>query len=200
MPALLPTKFTGVITFLGAVPHRNAPTLQTEVLQELPLVFGGYSGDVHSGLTRPSCSRVLSQHPRDTEIANTRQLSLVSAEEIAEIAADCGLDVMDPVWMGASIVISGIPDFTHLPPSARLQSADGTTLVIDMENRPCQFPAMTIDAAHPGKGKPFKAAAKGKRGVTAWVERPGTLRLGDTLTLHVPGQRAWAPQRDMFDA
>lgn len=200
MPALKPTKITGTITFLGAVPHRDAPTLETVVLQDMPLAFGGYAGDVHSGLTRPSCVRVKDQHPRDTEIANVRQLSVLSAEEIAEIAADCGLEVMDPVWMGASIVISGIPDFTHLPPSSRLQARDGATLVIDMENLPCQFPAMTIEAAHPGKGKPFKAAAKGKRGVTAWVERPGTLRLGDVLTLHVPDQRAWSPQRDLFEA
>lgn len=192
MPALKPTKITGTITFLGAVPHRDAPTLETVVLEEMPLAFGGYAGDVHSGVTRPSCSRVLSQHPRDTEIANTRQLSMVSAEEIAEIARDCGLEAMDPVWMGASIVVSGIPDFTHLPPSSRLQAPDGTTLVVDMENRPCQFPAMTIEAAHPGKGKAFKTVAKGKRGITAWVERPGALRLGDVLTLHVPDQRQWA--------
>ena len=198
MPALAPTKITGTITFLGAVPHRDAPTLETVTLQDMPLEWGGYAGDVHAGVTRPSCSRVISQHPRDTEIANVRQLSVISAEEIAEIAQDCGLETMDPVWMGASIVISGIPDFTHLPPSSRLQAENGTTLVVDMENRPCQFPAMTINKSQPGKGANFKAAAKGKRGVTAWVERPGVLRLGDILTLHVPEQRAWEPQPDLL--
>ncbi|MEM6942014.1 MAG: hypothetical protein AAF509_18060 [Pseudomonadota bacterium] len=35
--------------------------------------------------------------------------------------------------------------------------------------------------------------AEGRRGVTAWVEREGMLRVGDTLRLHVPGQRAWQP-------
>ena len=198
MPALVPTRITGRVTFLGAVPHRDAPTLETLRLTEMPLDWGGYAGDVHAGVTRPSCSRVLSQHPRDTEIANVRQLSVVSAEEIAEIARDCGLEAMDPVWMGASVVVSGIPDFSHLPPSSRLQAADGTTLVVDMQNLPCQFPAKTIDKAHPGKGKGFKAAAEGKRGVTAWVERPGTLRLGDILTLHIPAQRAWAPQPNLL--
>jgi len=191
MPALKRTHITGVVTFLGAVPHRDAPTIETVVLNEMDLAFGGYAGDVHSGVTRPSCSRVTSQHPRNTQIANTRQLSLICAEQIAEIAAACGLDAMDPVWMGASVVISGIPDFTHLPPSSRLQAASGATLVVDMENRPCQFPSMTIEAAHPGRGQAFKAAAKSKRGVTAWVERPGLLRLGDVLTLHVPDQRQW---------
>ena len=33
-------------------------------------------------------------------------------------------------------------------------------------------------------GNRFKGAAKGKRGVTAWVEREGDIYLGDTLTLH----------------
>ena len=41
------------------------------------------------------------------------------------------------------------------------------------------------------RGRAFKAAAKGKRGVTAWVERPGSLRIGHKLRLHVPDQRAW---------
>jgi MOSC domain-containing protein YiiM len=43
----------------------------------------------------------------------------------------------------------------------------------------------------PGYGKAFKGAAKGLRGVTAWVEREGMLRVGDTITLHVPDQPVW---------
>jgi hypothetical protein len=44
---------------------------------------------------------------------------------------------------------------------------------------------------HPGKGAAFKPAAKGLRGVTAWVEREGLFRIGDAITLHIPDQRAW---------
>lgn len=199
MPALKPTKITGTITWLGAVPHRNEPALVTEKLLEMPIDFGGYAGDCHSGLTRSSCSRVKSQHPKGTEIRNTRQFSIVSAEETAAIAADLSLEAIDPAWVGASIVISGIPDFTHVPPSSRLQTQDGVTLIVDMENQPCQFPAMTIEAAMPGHGKGYKPAAEGRRGVTACVESPGVLRVGDTVTVHVPGQRPWAPQMDLFD-
>jgi hypothetical protein len=32
------------------------------------------------------------------------------------------------------------------------------------------------------------------------VEREGVLRLGDTMTLHVPDQRAWMSQPDLFDS
>jgi len=199
MPSLKPTKITGHITWLGYTPHRDEPRLETHPVTEMPLDFAGFDKDCHAGLTRSSCSRVTSQHAKGTEIRNVRQLSLVSAEENAEIAKGLGLDALDPAWVGASVVISGIPDFSHLPPSSRLQTEDGTTLIVDMENRPCQFPAMTIAAAKPGYGKDYKAVATGKRGVLACVERPGVLRIGDVVRLHVPDQRAWAPQMDLFE-
>jgi len=40
----------------------------------------------------------------------------------------------------------------------------------------------------------FKAAAKNLRGVCAWVAAEGRVAIGDTLTLHIPDQRAWDPQ------
>ena len=192
MPALAPTDITGTVTWIGFVPDRDA-SLRSVPLDEVTLTFAGIAGEAHGGLTRPSCSRVVSQHPRGTEIRNTRQLSVVSAEELAEIAADCGLSELDPALVGASLVISGIPDLTHLPPSSRLQMLSGATLVVDMENRPCHLPAKPINADHPGAGDRFKAAAKDKRGVTAWVEREGLMRVGDAVRLHVPDQRAWRP-------
>ena len=192
MPALAPTDITGKIVWIGYVPDRDAALASTS-LQEAQLTFAGIPGEAHGGLTRPSCSRVVSQHPRGTEIRNTRQLSVVSQEELDEIAADCGLETLNPALVGASLVITRIPDFTHLPPSSRLQMPDGATLVVDMENRPCHLPAKPINADHPGAGDRFKAAAKGKRGITAWVEREGMMRVGDTVRLHVPDQRAWRP-------
>ncbi|MGL4320232.1 MAG: MOSC domain-containing protein, partial [Paracoccaceae bacterium] len=115
------------------------------------------------------------------------------AEEMAAVAASLGMQQIDPAWVGASVVIDGIPDFTHLPPSSRLQGPDGVTLVVDMENLPCQEPAVTMGKATGGQGRAFKDAAKGKRGVTAWVERMGTLRVDEVLSLHIPAQRAWQP-------
>jgi MOSC domain-containing protein YiiM len=163
---------------------------------EMPLTFAGFAAETHAGLTRPSCSRVLKQHPRGTTIRNTRQLCLVSAEEMAEVAASLKMAHFDYAWVGASVVLEGIPDFTHLPPSSRLQGPDGVTLVVDMLNEPCQEPAVTIAQATGGLGKAFKTAAVGKRGVTAWVEREGTLRIGDEMRLHTPVQRAWAGRTD----
>jgi len=190
MPALLPTAFYGEITWLGAVPDRDA-ALASTALEEMELTFAGFAGEAHGGLTRPSCSRVTSQYKRGTEIRNTRQLAIVSAEELVQIAAEMGVAELHPRLLGASMVIAGIPDFTHLPPGSRLQAETGATLVVDMENRPCHLPAKPIDAEGPGKGRAFKAAAKNRRGVTAWVEREGVLHLGDSIRLHVPDQPAW---------
>ena len=191
MPALIKTEHVGRVTWLGRVPHRNASEIVGEPIQSMSLNFDGMPGEFHAGLTRLSCSRVTTQYPKGTEIRNVRQLSIVSAAELAIIAKKLDLDEIDPAWLGASVVVDGIEDFTHVPPSARLQGPDGVTLTVDMLNQPCHLVSKTIEEARPGHGKAFKAAANGLRGVTAWVERAGTLTLGDNLVLHIPGQRAW---------
>lgn len=192
MPALIPTDIVGGVVWIGYVPDREAALRSVSVTQA-ELTFAGMPQEAHGGLTRPSCSRVRSQYPKGTEIRNTRQLSVMSSEEMDEIAADCGLVQLDPTLIGASLVIKGIPDFTHLPPSSRLQFPDGSAIVVDMENRPCHLPAKPINADHPDAGDKFKLAAKDRRGVTAWVEREGLVRVGDAVKLHVPDQRAWQP-------
>ncbi|MES2843513.1 MAG: MOSC domain-containing protein [Pseudomonadota bacterium] len=191
MPVLKPTTFVGQIIWLGRVPDR-ARALQAVAVDSLDATFAGPVGEDHGGLTRPSCSRVLAQYPRGTTIRNTRQFSILSAEDLAQIAGRMGLDALDPALLGATMVIGGIPDFSHIPPSSRLQSDSGTTLVVDIENRPCVLPAKPIEAQHAGFGAAFKTAAKGRRGITAWVEREGVLRVGDAIRLHIPDQPVWA--------
>ncbi len=191
MPALTPTQQIGEVVWIGTVAEDAG--LRSAAVDALNMTYAGPEGEVHSGLTRASCVRVKAQWPAGTEIRNVRQLSVMSQEEIDEIAAECGLDHLDPALLGCTLVVKGISDFSHVPPSSRLQSPDGTTIVVDMQNRPCIYPAKEIETEHPGHGKPFKGAAKGKRGVTAWVEREGSFQLGDQLTLHVPDQRAWRP-------
>ena len=79
MPALKPTNYFGEIIWLGQVGDRNAG-LRSRSGQSLSLGFSGPGGETHGGVTRPSCSRVLSQYERGTEIRHVRQLSLVSEE------------------------------------------------------------------------------------------------------------------------
>ncbi|SMX40189.1 MOSC domain-containing protein [Maliponia aquimaris] len=194
MPALKPTNLTATVTWLGIVTSADRKELVAETRAALDLTFAGITGSVHEGATRPSCSRVTAQYKRGTEIRNERQLSIVSEEELAQIAAALGLARIDPARLGATMVLRGLPDFSHLPPSSRLQAPSGATVMVDMQNRPCQFPARSIEAVEPGKGKGFKRAAEGRRGVTASVAREGRVAVGDVLTLHLPDQRAWRPE------
>lgn len=190
MPALKQTRITGTVTWLGVVPARDL-ALSSRPREGLKLTFAGPEGEDHGGLTRPSCTRVRAQYKPGTTIRNTRQLSIVSAEELEDIRQKMGVDIFDPAWIGATMVLSGIPDLTFLPPSSRLQFTGGATVTVDMENRPCTLPIPVIEADAPGHGRAFKAAAKGRRGVTGWVECEGVVRIGDDVQLHIPDQRVW---------
>lgn len=190
MPALKPTSFSGRIVWLGRVVDA-AKTLRAEALERADLTFEGIAGECHGGLTRPACVRTSAQYPKGTRIRNVRQLSVLSAEELTAIAEEMGLDSIRAEWLGASMVIEGIPDFSHIPPSSRLQAVSGASIAIDMENRPCVFPGREIEKDAAGFGAKFKPAAQGRRGVTAWVEREGPVAIGDTVTLHIPDQPIW---------
>lgn len=190
MPALIATDHYATVTWLGRVTGTQQG-IASVAAESLTLTLAGAEGEAHSGLTRPSCSRVMALYPRGTTIRNTRQLAIASAEDLRAIAGEMGLGHLAPEHLGLSVVLEGIADFSHVPPSSRLQADGGATLTIDMENRPCTLPSREIEAAHPGYGKAFKPAAAGRRGVVAWVEREGTLSLGERLRLHVPDQPAW---------
>lgn len=192
MATIVRSPFSGRVRWLGTVPDRDM-ALPSAAADRLQLDFEGPRGEAHAGLTRPSCSRVTALYPRNTDIRNVRQVTIVSAEELAAIAGEMGLESLDPRLLGATMVVEGIPDFTHVPPSSRLQGQGGATLVVDMENLPCALVSREIEAVHPGFGKRWKPAAMGRRGVTAWVEREGTLSVGDELALFLPAQRAWSP-------
>ncbi|WP_170351702.1 MOSC domain-containing protein [Ruegeria atlantica] len=191
MPVMRKTEYSAQVVWLGHVP--SGGSLRARPVDRLDLDFAGETGARHAGVNRASCMRMKNLYPEDTEIRNVRQLTILSSEELDEIASEMGLETLDPTYLGASMVLKGIPDFTHIPPSSRLQAPDGLTMTVDMENRPCIYPGKEIESDIPGYGKTFKPAAKGRRGVTAWIERPGTLKLNDSVSLFVPDQRAWEP-------
>ena len=190
MPVLKPTAFVGTITWLGGT-RSNQGTLWSEPATEVMARFDGVEGEVHAGMTVPSCVRMVPQYVEGTPVRNTRQFSVLSSEQIAEIAARMGLAELSPSLLGATMVLSGIPDFSHVPPGSRLQGSSGATLVVNLNNRPCTIPSKAIERAHPGYGAAFKPAARDRRGIVAWVEREGLFRLGDTVRLHIPEQRPW---------
>lgn len=196
MPALVKSPLQARISWLGCVADRDA-SLRAAPVQSVQAGFEGFDGEAHSGVTRPACSRFGMLYPQGTEVRNTRQLSILSVEELALIAAEMGLEALDPLYLGASMVVEGIPDFSHLTVGTRLRAPGKTVITIDLENAPCHFPGQEIEADHPGYGKSFKAAAENRRGVTAWIERPGPLAVGDALEVFVPTQAAWAPEQSL---
>jgi hypothetical protein len=191
MPLLTKAPFAGRVDLLLKGADR-AKGLEKASTEELVLSFSGIEGDCHAGLTRASDSRTLQQYRRNTEIRNVRQLTLLSREELAEVAGAMGIPDLKPEWVGANILTAGIPDLTLLPPSTRLQFPSGATLTVDLENAPCRQVADVIGAHYPQQRMGFVKAATHKRGVTAWVERGGTIRVGDAITLWLPPQRIYA--------
>ena len=191
MPMLSPTNMIATVRFLGI--NDSPEDLSTSATDTVNVDYSGFVGDSHSGLTRASCVRVQSQYPKGTEIRNTRQICALSVEELDSIRQAMELDTLDPSWVGANLVIEGLPNFSKIPPSSRLIAANGTSLVVDMENAPCRWPGEIIETHREGFGSRFPKAALGRRGITLWVERTGTLSAGDELTLHVPPVCTWLP-------
>lgn len=190
MSILCPTDIYGTVTFLG-VAADSEKTLRSEPRDQLELTHEGPLGESHSGQTRPSCVRVKLQYPKGTEITNARQVSVLSVEEMAEVAAAMGIDRIEPEWTGATIVMTGIPDLTTLPPSSRLVFDSGASIVNDMENGPCKFVGHEIEREYPGKGLSFPKHAVRKRGICGWVERPGMISIDMKARLHTPPKVTW---------
>jgi len=177
------------VILVNSTPKKD---LSSSRIASVKASYAGLEGESHSGLVRSSCVRVRHQYPEGTEIRNTRQVSIVSVEELAAIAATMGIAELKPEWLGANLLVSGIPSFSQIPPSTRMLFAGGASLVVDLENSPCKYPGEIIERHHPGFGSLFAKAAVGRRGVTAWVEREGNISTGDSIQLYVPPQRIYA--------
>ena len=181
--------FQGKVESLLARASRDEGFVKAQTNQ-LSLTFAG-PDDCHAGLTRKSDSRTLPLYKRNIDIRNVRQLTLLSVEELAEVAVRLNIPEVKPEWLGANMLVSGIPDFTLLPPSTRLQFPSGATIVIDMENYPCSQIAKVVDQHHPGTQFKVVQAAMHKRGVTAWVEREGVVKAGDAIKIVTPPNRLY---------
>jgi MOSC domain-containing protein YiiM len=110
MTALVATEYSAQIVWLGVITQRKSVELQTEARSFIKIDWNGVLGSAHSGRTRFSDVRVSQQHDKGTEISNVRQLSIVSQEDIEQISAGMCMAQFDPSWLGANLVVSGLPD------------------------------------------------------------------------------------------
>ena len=176
--------------FVQSVLIGNVPgSLVSTPVEQILVTFAGFEGDQHAGLTRKADGRT-PYYPRGTEIRNDRQVSLVSVEELLQIAALLDLPELRPDWLGANLLISGIPKLTQLPPSTRLVFEQGAVLVVQAENLPCTGPGGVLAANfdRPELKSSFPKAAAGLRGLVACVEKPGLIRVGEAVQAEVPAQ------------
>jgi hypothetical protein len=182
--------FEGRIVTVLATPETSH--FRTEAVPELQADFAGIIGDRHHGFTRPAGARE-PWYLRGSEMRNGRQVTIVAEEELAEIARRLGIPAVNPGWIGANIVVAGIPEFTHLPWGARLVRPGGAVLVNEGDNAPCRFAGAEI-ARHfpdrPGLDRQFSKAAIHLRGIVASVERAGAIAPG-RLTVRMSEQKLW---------
>ena len=148
----------------------------------LLLTLDGIEGDAHAGRTQKTGAREPAFR-RGTLVANTRQLSLVSVEELNEIASRLGITHIDPAWVAANIATEGAGPITQLPPGTLLRASSGASIYIAELNSPCRVAARLIaqHVAYAGDASAFVRHAKGRRGVVGFVYAPGTLQIGDEL-------------------
>jgi hypothetical protein len=141
----------------------------------------GLFGDRHFGPTLVAGPRQQGI-PRGTVLPNTRQVSLVSREENAAIAQALKLDGLEFTWLAANVEVSGLDGWTGIPAGSRLLFEDGVVLRVDGENEPCRKVGRVL-AARTGAAveSAFVKAAHRRRGLVAWVETPGALRVGESV-------------------
>lgn len=159
----------------------------TRRLPEVELEFGGIRGDRHFGVLAKADSRQ-PMYPRGTEIANRRQISVLSVEEMAAAAEALGIPAILPEWLGANLQLSGLPDLTLLPMGSRLLFPSGAGLHCQGLNLPCTGPGQAIQQQYPDEPKlaaRFVQHAARKRGIVCLVERPGTIREGDRVQVWI---------------
>ncbi|WP_346894242.1 MOSC domain-containing protein [uncultured Roseibium sp.] len=174
---------------------QDADDFQTATCGELEFTFEGIPGDRHGGFTRLSGGRE-PWYPRGTEMVNERQISILSVEELAEIAKRMELDELKPEWIGANIVIEGLPGLSLIPPRTRLVFDGGAVIRVDGDNVPCRVAGRAIAENVPGReglDLLFPQKARRLRGLVGFVEKPGVVKAGEAVTAHIPEQWIYDP-------
>lgn len=166
----------------------------------------GIKGDNHAGvrLIDSRETKLLSFGLlKGMEIANHREFSAVSLEEITQISQTMGLP--KPIshgYLGENLVLSGIPKLTELPCGTLLffckdsKTIRTAVLIVFGENLPCRLPGDMIQkyaSDIPNLSSLFPKAAMGKRGVIGSIYCSGHIHKGDTVILKIPKQRIYNP-------
>lgn len=172
-----------------ALATTDPDSFETTAVDRLDLTLEGLAGDRHAGFTRPAGARE-PWYRGGAEIRSGRQLSVVSAEELWEIGYAIGLPPIEPGWIGANLVLEGVPRLSFLPRGSRIFFGGGASLVVEDQNAPCRHAgrALARRTGRPGDEITFPKVARRVRGLVASVEHPGEAVAGEDVTLRLPEQ------------
>ena len=162
----------------------------TAPVETLELGFEGIDGDRHGGTTRRSGGRE-PWYPRRTEMRNERQLSLLATDELQAVADLLAVPEIRPEWIGGNLLVEGLDDLSWLPARTLLFFEGGTTLKVDGDNVPCRSAGRSIARQIEGRKDiefGFVQAARHRRGLVAWVEKPGRIAVGEAFEARLPEQ------------
>jgi len=158
----------------------------SESVPEVVADIGGFAGDRHYGFQKTAGVRE-KNYDKGTLIRNRRQWSAVSEEELKIIAENMGVPEIKPEWLGANLLLEGIPDLTKLPSLTQLIISD-VNLVVYKENLPCIHPGDVIAEQYGNTelASRFLKASIGYRGLVGWIEKQGTIKVGDLVKILLP--------------
>ena len=112
---------------------------------------------------------------------------------MAHVARGMELAEIRPEWIGANLLIEGVPMLSMLPAGTMMFFRGGVTLKVDAQNGPCAIAGRAIaeNAGMPDHKEGallFPKVAKRRRGVVAWVEKPGRIASGEEVSVRVREQ------------
>jgi len=181
---IAPKKRHGVVEGIYSALNEGFTSKSLDVLE---LSYGGIAGDRHSGLTRKSNSRE-PWYEKETEMRNEQQLSILSQEELSEVAKDLNVEKIKPEWLGCNICVSGIAHMSLLPPRTILMFEGGVSIRIDGDRGPCRISGRALAKQYEGRDDlefAFVKAAKHRRGLVGWVEIAGTIKAGEKFVARI---------------
>lgn len=177
-------KLTGTLSQLFSADGNG---FVSRLVEHIEVDFDGIVGDYHRGLTRKSGGRE-PWYDRGTIMRNERHVSILSHEELRQIADDLGIDQLDAGRIGANFVTSGIPNLSRIPARTQFFFPSGAVIRIDGYNAPCKISGKSLQDVHGGRDDiefGFVKAAKTRRGIVGWVERPGVIYVGDEIKVRI---------------
>ncbi len=192
---------------LIAVGRVESLSLNGEPVSRITFGLTGPTGDKHAGL-----SRTLSRHDgtyvetsmlsRGARVFNWRSWTGLSEEENLEIKRKLSVNIPQGCLL-ENMVISGVPNFSQLPPTSRLvfpvrggSSKSQAILAIWEENSPCRGVGDRLEKHYadqgyvqaPGLSTRFITVARGKRGVMGFVLSEGLVEVSDCVNVFLPVQ------------